>query len=360
MKKLITLLLVAVLLTGCHKERTVNSALLSITETDGYTLVKVADPWKSGHVLHTYVLVDRNKPVPENLPEGTVVKVPVKKAIVYSDVYARPIAELGCADAIAGVMDAEYFKTKSIVDGLKNGKVTDCGSSMSPSTERIVSVQPEALFMSPMENSGYGALDKMGIPIIEMADYMEASPLDRARWIEFLGLLFGKADEAEAIYNKVADDYTSLKALAAKDEKHPSVISEYVINGVWYVPGGKSYKAALYADAGAKYPWASDTSAGSLSLDFPRVLDKAQDAEFWLVTVYGQKLDSKSMLGLYPHNDQFSAFKNHGVYYVDTATSGLFEETPFHPERLLREYVKLFHPTLLPDYTLKYYQPMGD
>uniref|UniRef100_UPI003FEFABCA hypothetical protein n=1 Tax=Candidatus Limisoma sp. TaxID=3076476 RepID=UPI003FEFABCA len=97
-----------------------------------------------------------------------------------------------------------------------------------------------------------------------------------------------------------------------------------------------------------------------MSLDFPQVLDKAQKADFWLVTVYGQTLDRKSMLALYPHNDRFSAFSNHGVYYVDSATSGIFEETPFHPERLLREYVKLFHPDLLPDYSLQYYKPMGD
>ncbi len=359
MNKFLTLLLVAVLLCGCSKERKHEATLLNIEDADGYTLVTIADPWHSGKTLHTYVLVDRNKPVPSNLPEGTVVKVPLSKALVYSDVYARPIKELGCAEAVCAVLDAQYFKTPEIIAGLKSGKVADCGSSMSPSTERIVSAAPEAMFMSPMENSGYGALSNMGIPIIEMVDYMEASPLERAQWIEFIGRLFGKRQEAEAIYDKVASDYNALKAQAADAKTHPTVISEYVINGVWYVPGGKSYKAALYADAAATYPWADDKSSGSLSLDFPRVLDKAQNADFWLVTVYGQTLDRKTMLGLYPHNDKFRAFSNGGIYYVDSATSGLFEETPFHPERLLREYVKLFHPELLPDYQLTYYKPMG-
>ena len=243
---------------------------------------------------------------------------------------------------------------------MKSGKISDCGSSMSPSTERIVSAAPEAIFLSPMQNSGYGAIGNMGIPIVEMADYMESTPLNRARWIEFIGLLFGKSGQAAKVYAQVAKDYAAVKAVAQKADKHPMVISEYAINGVWYVPGGKSYKASLYADAGAAYPWAADQSTGSLSLDFPQVLDKAQKADFWLVTVYGQTLDRKSMLALYPHNDRFSAFSNHGVYYVDSATSGIFEETPFHPERLLREYVKLFHPDLLPDYSLQYYKPMGD
>ncbi len=331
MKKLLTLLFIAVIVCGCTKERKHEAALLNIEDADGYTLVTIADPWHSGKTLHSYVLVDRVKPVPDNLPEGTIIKVPLTKALVYSDVYARPIKELGCTDAVCAVLDAQYFKTPEIVAGLKSGKVADCGSSMSPSTERIVSAAPEAMFMSPMENSGYGALSNMGIPIIEMVDYMEASPLERAQWIEFIGRLFGKQQEAEAIYDKVKSEYTALKSQAAEAKSRPTVISEYVINGVWYVPGGKSYKAALYADAAASYPWADDKSSGSLSLDFPRVLDKAQNADFWLVT----------------------------VYYVDSATSGLFEETPLHPERLLREYVKLFHPELLPDYKLTYYKPMG-
>lgn len=354
------MLLALLALASCTESKRPTGKLLAIEERDGYTLVTVNDPWKSGQTLHRYALVPRNNPVPAGLDDATLVKVPLRSVVVYSDVYARPIVELGCGNAIAGVLDAQYFKTPQVVDGLKAGNIADCGSSMSPSTERIVSSAPEAIFLSPMENGGYGAIGNMGIPIIEMADYMEATPLDRASWIEFIGLLFGKKEQADAIYSQVADDYDEIKALARKADKHPAVISEYAINGVWYVPGGKSYKAALYADAGATYPWAGDQSTGSLSLDFPRVLDKGKNADFWLVTVYGQKLDRKSMLALYPHNDQFRAFANHGVYYVDSATSGIFEETPFHPERLLREYVKLFHPELLPDYSLRYYKPMGD
>lgn len=359
--KIIVLVLALVVLAGCGKVKTPSARLLDIEKKDGYTLVTVADPWKPGQTLHRYALVPRDKPVPGALPEAaTVVRVPLRRVVVYSDVYARPIVELGCGDAIAGVLDAQYFKTPEVAAGLKTGRITDCGSSMSPSTERIVSTAPEAIFLSPMENGGYGAVGNMGIPIVEMADYMESTPLDRARWIEFIGLLFGKEDRAAAVYEKVAEEYARVKMLAQKAATHPMVISEYAINGVWYVPGGKSYKAALYADAGAKYPWAADQSTGSLSLDFPRVLDKAQNADFWLVTVYGQTLDRKSMLALYPHNDRFRAFSNHGVYYVDSAASGIFEETPFHPERLLREYVKLFHPELLPGYELRYYKPMAD
>ena len=252
------LLLAVLVLAGCGREKKIESELLGIEEKDGYTLVTVRDPWKAGQTLHRYALVPRDKPLPDGLPDATVIKVPLRSAVVYSDVYARPIVELGCGNAIVGVLDAQYFKTPEVVAGLKSGKISDCGSSMSPSTERIVSAAPEAIFLSPMQNSGYGAIGNMGIPIVEMADYMESTPLNRARWIEFIGLLFGKSGQAAKVYAQVAKDYAAVKAVAQKADKHPMVISEYAINGVWYVPGGKSYKASLYADAGAAYPWAAD------------------------------------------------------------------------------------------------------
>ena len=361
MKKIFLILLTAVIvcLQGCSGKRTQRAGtLLTITDKDGYTIVEIADPWHSEQMLHRYVLVPKGRPLPQSLPEATVIRTPLENVLVFSDIYSRPIAELGDAGSIKSVVDAQYFKTEAVVAGLNNGTIVDCGQSTSPSVEKIISAKPEAIILSPMENAGYGALERMNIPLIEMADYMESNPLQRAAWIEFLGLLYGKRDEAVAVYNKVKDEYTNLKAIAAKAKKKPMVVSEYVINGVWYVPGGKSYKASLFADAGALYPWADNDKTGSLPLDFSLVISKAQAADFWLVNVYGFELTKERMLGLYPHNNQMKAFDTGGVYYVNSATTGIFEETAFHPERLLREYVKIFHPELLPDYSLRYYKQM--
>lgn len=361
MKKLLgCILLMSFMFSACTGKRVEHDSLLLIDRHNGYTQVTILNPWKSGQTLHTYLLVPRNQEIPSNLPEGTLIRTPLKKVLVYSDVYARPISEIGEIASICAVCDAEYFKTPKIVDGLKTGAVVNCGSSLSPLTERIISAEPEAIILSPMENSGYGVLENMGIPLIEMADYMEATPLSRARWIEFLGLLYGKEKEAGLIYEQVTKDYETLTRKVSDVDRRPTVVSEMMTGGVWYVPGGKSYKAALFKDAGADYPWADNASTGSLPLDFGQVLNKAQGADFWLVNVYGYSLTRAKMKELYPHNDQMKAFKEGNVYYVDSSKSTLFEDTPFHPERLLREYIKIFHPALLPDYQLKYYKRMED
>lgn len=367
MKRIFFLSIILLILSSCGKfvSEAENATMdyakgFSITDCGSYTKVVINNPWNLGAFLHTYILVNRDSVMPQDLPNGTVIKVPLRNVLVYSDVHARAIKELGCIESVTGVCDAKYFKTPEIRNGLYTGHIMNCGSTMAPAVEKIVSIKPEAVLLSPFENAGYGALERMNIPIVELADYMESTPLGRAEWIKVLGLLFGKENLADSIFVQTQKSYTTLVAKTATVKTRPKVISEYVINGVWYVPGGKSYKAALYKDAGASYPWADDTSTGSLALDFPQVLNAAKDADYWFVTTFGCDLNNKNFLDLYPGNNQFVSYQKGNVYYANSEESTVFEETPFHPDLLLKEYVRIFHPELLPDYELKYYQQIAE
>ena len=332
---------------------------ITIVKHDGYTTVEVKNPWKTGGLLQTYVLVSREKPLPKNLPEGTVVKVPLQKVLVYSSVHASVIKELGEFSTIKGVCDAQYFNMPEVSAGLKLGKIVDAGNSLQPTMEKIVSMAPDAIILSPFQNAGYGTLTNLGIPIIESADYMESTPLGRAEWVKFFGLLYGKEAEADSIFKSVESRYNALKTEASKVKRRPTVLSEMVLSGVWNVPGGNSYMAHCFADAGAAYPWAGDKSTGSLSLDFSQVLDKAQNADFWIIKSFNIKT-YKNLASQYPLNSQFVAFKHKQVYCCNTVGTTLFEDFPFHPDVLLHEFIVIFHPELDNGYKLKYFQPLAD
>ena len=72
-------------------------------------------------------------------------------------------------------------------------RIVDCGNGMNPDIEKIIDLRPDAIMLSPFENSGgYGRVGKLGVPVIECADYMETSPLGRAEWLRFYGLLVGQ------------------------------------------------------------------------------------------------------------------------------------------------------------------------
>lgn len=319
--------------------------LLTIVDCGSYTLVDVENPWKEGSKLQRYALVHRDSVMSENLPSDAIlVRVPITSALVYSSVHAGAFHEVGCVNAVTGIVDAEYYKIPEIVEGVEAGTVVDAGNSMAPSIEKIVELSPQAILTSPFQNAGHGAIEKLGIPIIECADYMESTPLGRAEWIKLIGELLCKRKEVAEIYNSVVEEYNTLASRVKDVKEKPIVISEMMTDGVWFLPGGKSYMAQMYADAGAIYPWRDNESTGSLQLDFATVYDKAYNANFWLIKSPEHNFSLKDLESKYPLNKKMEAFSKGGVYVINTVESSFFEDFPFHPERLLREYIILFHP----------------
>ena len=301
-------------------------------------------------MLQRYALVHHDSTMPNALPnDAVVVKVPISSALVYSSVHAGAFLELGSIDAVTGVVDAQYYKLPQIVEGLKKGSVIDVGNSMSPTVERIIALSPQAILTSPFQNAGHGAIEKLGIPIIECADYMETTPLGRAEWIKFIGELLGKRKEASEVYDKVVQDYNSLVAKVKDVKKKPIVISEMMTDGVWFLPGGNSYMAQMFTDASATYPWRDDSSTGSLQLDFATVYDKAYNADYWLIKSPEPNFSLADLESKYPLNKKMEAFAKGGVYVINTVETSFFEDFPFHPEKLLKEYIMLFHPEVLGD-----------
>ena len=181
---------------------------LAIVRHDGWTEVRLRNPWDTAAVLHTYLLVPAQAPLPAALPEGTLVRTPLRRAGVATAVACGLIAELGCADAIAGVCEQEYIHPPDVQQGLRSGRVADFGNGMNPDIERIMATAPDALLLTPFEHSGgYGRAERLGIPIIECAEYMETSALGRAEWMRFYALLFGAEARGDSIFAAVERHY---------------------------------------------------------------------------------------------------------------------------------------------------------
>lgn len=318
--------------------------LLAMERGDGYTIVNINDPWKTGRVLHRYVLVPAQEQLPDNLPEGTIVRTPLRSALVYSGVHTSVMRELGAYDAIKGVCDAQFFTDPEVLADIKEGKLADCGSSMAPTIERVIDMQPDGILLSPYQDATYGQIMALDIPIIECADYMETTPLGRAEWVKFYGELLGQRERADSIYAAVKQAYYGLKEKvnAKHNNANPTVLTEMVISGIWNVPGGNSYMARLIQDAGGIHPWADDKSTGSLNLDFNQVLAVAHDADVWLIKSFNIHTYA-DLKGAYSLNDQFEAFKRHEVYVCDTNATRFYERFPFHPDILLLEYYNLLN-----------------
>lgn len=360
--------------------------LTIVKHNDGaYTEAIIENPWKKGTTLHKYILVPKGKEgdetvarlkddIRENatLQMGShcdIVRTPLESNVVFTAPHCQLMYELGCKNAITGVCDKDYINIPDIKERVKlsDGKasasdtdkvIIDCGSSMQPDMERIIALKPEGLLISPFENSGgYGKLDKLNIPIIETADYMETSPLGRAEWMNFYGMLFGNKQKADSLFSAIEKEYLALKAEAAKLPQGLSILTERKMGSVWYVPGGKSTMGILLKDANAKYIFADDTHSGSLAYGPERILSKGTQIDVWAFKYFGGKALSKNdLLAEYEGYKVLKAFNSNSIYQVDTSTQPYFELTSFHPEILLREFIILAHPKTTQFGKLRFYQ----
>lgn len=330
--------------------------LLTIIPEEGYTRVEVRS--KEGNKTPTtYLLIPEGAEKPH--VAGEVIHVPVKSLVVNSTVYAYPLKELGKIDVVKGVTDAAYFTMPEIQQGLKQGTVIDAGNSQSPTVEKIVDLNPDGILINLYEGMNMGSLPTAGVPYIKFADNMEPTALGRAEWIKFLGLLTGREAEADSIFSEVEKEYKNLQNLASTSKSRPKVLVENMYEGVWYVPGGGSVAGTMLSDAGALYPWASNTDSGSLALSYEEVFSKAEDADIWLLKVYGMTPDKTTLRKMDERYSQFQPFKTGKIWYSDTSISGLYDIIAFHPEKILKEQIAIFHPELLPDYQLNYYQQIA-
>ncbi len=339
------------------------SSLLQIVKHADYTVVTIRNPWDTLKVLHTYLLADREKPLPEHLPEGTVVRTPLQKSVIYSSVHCSLWSELDELKGIGGVCGLEYIKLPQIQEGCRNGSIVNVGNSMNPDIERIIDLRPDAILLSPFENSGgYGRVGKLNIPIIECADYMETSALGRAEWMRLYGLLLGKEAQADSLFAGIEKEYLTLtQQVKSQNLKRPTVISEMKNSSAWYIPGGNSTMGRLYQDAGADYVFAYLSNSGSVPLAFETVFDRGGNTDIWLIK-YNQPQDKtySELERDYAPYARFKAFQDRKVYGCNTNHVPFYEESPFHPELFLKDLIKIFHPELLPDYDLKYFSNLAE
>ena len=349
----LTLCLGIVLLTACQGRQGGTSSdadtlhlgyarYLTLIEHDGYTEAQIHSPWSEGKLLQTLKVTS-----------------PGEALLSFTTTHANLIEELGAIDGIAGICETEYIANPRLRKALAEGKIRDVGSAMTPDRERIISLNPSMILLSPYENaSTYGNLESLGIPIIQCADYMETSALGRAEWMRLYGRLIGKSSEADSLFTSVESEYLRLKTLTdtLAEAKRPTVLFDTQNGSAWYVPGGRSTMAQLIADAGGRYIFADNAKSGSVPLSFETVLERGEDADIWIIRYNSSKHISLAELGVtYQPYTLFKAYREGNVYGCNSAELIFYEETPFHPERLLRDYIKILHPELLPGDTLRYF-----
>ncbi|MBQ3737468.1 MAG: ABC transporter substrate-binding protein [Bacteroidales bacterium] len=335
-----------------------------VSEKDYGYLMEVICPWDTTLSLGKFAMVkDTTKAVDTDV-KG-ILRVPVKSVVSFSATQWAVFLRLGEIDRVKGILEGRFVTDSTMRALLAEEKVYDIGTEAAADIERMIQIKPDALLYSPYFDGNQGGLNVTGAVLFPFADYMENTPLGRAEWIRVIGIMAGCEDKADAWFDDIERRYNALSGLCAGVEHRPTVFSDLAFNGQWYVAGGRSYIAKLFADAGADYIWKDNPSTASVPMDAESILAKAQHADYWRVINSNPfPMTYESLSKESPVYPLFDAYKNRQIIVCDILSTGYFEQSQCEPDLLLADFIHFFHPELLTGewegYRTKYYHLVGE
>lgn len=325
---------------------------------DGYKSIIVYNPWKKGAVLDRYYLTeDEDLKLPD---DGKRIIVPVNSVVSASSTHYSFLEYLGEIESLSGICDVKRTYNSKIINLTKSGKIEDLGDPFKINIEKCLMLKPDIVMFSAYNqfDENVSRLNAAGIKVIYNNEWMEESLLGRAEWIKFIACFFAKESQADSIFNLVKLNYINIsQQVKGVQSAKPSVISGDNFRGTWYQPGGRSYTAGLFNDAGAEYKYKNDTTSGSIPFSFEQVFHDLKDADIWVGATNGKTLEE-----LKASDERYSLFKpfrEKQVYSYNARTTkdggnDFWESAVVRPDILLQDFIKIFHPDLLPDHKFVY------
>lgn len=325
-----------------------------LSDEGDYKLLSIFGVGADSLSTETFKLVPK-----ENLGKvkgENIIIVPCKRIICLSSTQLTYYFALDNIDPIVAINSSRHLQHKEMNALVEAGKVKKVGKEGAFNTELIASLNPDVIFVSPFKSGGYDVLKSLGFPLVPIAAYEEGTPLGRAEWIKVMAAFVGKSHEADSIFNGVANRYEALRKLTAKVKHRPTIFSGKMGSGSWYVPGGESFYAQYFKDAGADYI-IKDNKKAAYPLDFESMYAKSANADYWRLLLTEPKgYSKKEMLMEDSRYANFSAFKTGKIIGCNINEKPYYEQNAMKPDVILADYIHFLHPELLPKHQPQFYE----
>jgi iron complex transport system substrate-binding protein len=335
----------------------------TIAYHNSYKVVTVKQP-SPGGAPQTYVLVQCGTPTPKlqgELAGAEVVRVPIRSVFAESTTHLPAIVDLGEVNALRGVGSEQYVVSKPVRRLFSRPDFVEFAKSGDIDVEQVLGAKPDVLLTAGTDSPAYGRLRDNGVPVVAIAEYLEATPLGQAEWGKLISTLFNREARAQTSFATVATRYHQLEKVAAgvSVAQRPKVMTGFVNSGTYYDKGGKSLTARLIADAGGTSVWATNTETGPIMVDLEAELTQAGNADIWIDgSQFWTSLADATKDE--PRYQAFRPFRLRQLWVpnrVKNVNGGLdyFERGVARPDLVLADLIKVFHPELARDHQFVFY-----
>lgn len=306
-------------------------------------------------------------PVPNltgELAGAQVVTVPVRSLFVFSTTHLSLLVDLDRVDVLTGVARLDVVMSPEVEARIKTGKVAEFAKvGRVIDVERVVTAKPSLLMSSGSGNATLSVIRTAGVPVVANTEWLEPTALGRAEWLKYMALFLNEERKAQALYGAMKARYRSLstRATGRPERERPLVMTGRSARGLFTIAGGRSFVAALIKDAGGRYAWADDAAVGSASVDLEAQIRRAANADVWING--GGWTSLPMMLEDEPRYAEFKAYRQGRVWIYErrvTPSGGndYWSRSVTHPDLVLADLVKIFHPRLTPDHAFEWYMPV--
>ena len=368
--RLITVLCVVVVHVSCSNNKKHGSSTargFSIENKGVVTVLTVSNPWQGArNVEYRYALVPRGVEVPESYSQYTVVHTPVERVICLSTTHVAMLSALGQTPSITGLSGTAFITDTTVRNAIAEGKIVDIGYEQGLNYERIINLNPDVIFAYGVGDELTGSLARLaglGQKIVFIGEYLEPTALAKAEWIKFIAAFFDMQKYATTKFNAIRDEYLALCRLVENIEQKPKILCGLPWQGIWHVPGGESWMAAMIADAGGEYLWKENKSQESIPVSIETIFARGSVANLWINTGAARSLaEIKAVDNRLENLKSFgegTVFNNNARTVIDGGND-FFESSVVNPHIVLKDLIKIFHPNVLPEHEMYYYAKLGE
>jgi len=378
--KYVSLIIVALILFSCKEEKGIISELpktekqtgliyakgFQVESAGNHKILTINSPWPKSENTFKYVLISAEEAAKTTFMRDQydgIIITPIKKIVVTSTTHVPALELLNVEKTLTGFPGTDYVSSEKTRARIDNGNVRELGKNEGINTEVLLELRPDVVVAFGVDgtNKSMETIQKARIPVIYNGDWVEKTPLAKAEWIKFFGLLYNKEKEADSIFREIETDYLEAKKIALDATTKPTILCGAMYKDIWYLPNGTSPEAQFLADANTNYLWSETTGSGSLSLSFEAVFEKAKDADLWLSPSYYSSYEALETSN--SHYTQFGAFQNKNIFTFSNTTGKTggvtyYELGMARPDLVLKDMIKICHPELLQDYETTFFKPL--
>lgn len=333
-----------------------------ILTSKNLTKISILSPWqKADNIKFDYFITD-NDSIYQNFPEkDKIFKNKINKIVCLSTTHIGYLDIINKKQTIVGLSGTDYVFDDYLCDKISNNQIIDVGYDQNINYEIILTLKPDAVFIYGIESdvsSRISKLKDLGIKTVFVSEYLEETPLARAEWIKFFGYFFNETDITEEYFNFVENEYHKLLRTSDTILYRPKILINVPYNGIWWLPGGKSYMAEFIKDAAGFYPWNENMQKESFSVDFENIFLKSKDAAILINPgIYNKIAD---IISIDERITNIEAVKNKNVYNNNKRTNSkggndFWESGNVKPHIILEDLMKIFHPNIFSEDSLFFY-----